>query len=135
MHLQLELFRELRARHLDTHKDELMSKYQTVLQEKASQESKDFSTCPEEVWPRVREYLLAQPVEDIKQVFNMELPTRSWRADMNVIKLHQVSFHYPTTSRQKALYTVYSALVNGGFTLTSGAIYGADFLAFKGNSG
>ena len=79
----------------------------------------------------MRERILSQSDED-NQIVNVELPTRSWRAQLGLLSMEETGFDYPETQKERGLYAAYWALMESGFSITSGANYGADFLVFKG---
>ncbi|OQV19656.1 hypothetical protein BV898_06428 [Hypsibius exemplaris] len=129
---QDEIYDKLRPRHFDLHRDVVYSKYLRELQEAAAVEGVKLPESPDDLWELLRARLLAHP--DLQnQVVNVELPTRSWRAQMGGLKMAEIAFHYPETSKERCFYAAYAALMDRGFSVTSGSNYGADFLAFKGD--
>lgn len=78
----------------------------------------------------MRDDILRTPA-DVTQLFNIELPSRSWRVKCAIVDQPEVEFKYPLTQQDKIYFAAYSALRKAGFTITSGANYGADYLAFS----
>ncbi|XP_055342871.1 uncharacterized protein LOC129591295 [Paramacrobiotus metropolitanus] len=130
---QADLFTILRESHTDVHKDELLKRFEEEQSRAMEQEGRPSLRDREELWRTERERWLGKPIEDIRHVFNMELPTRSWRVGQSLIHLPEISFQYPTNDKESAACVVFTALMDAGFSVTSGANYGADFLAFRGD--
>ncbi|OQV23871.1 hypothetical protein BV898_02220 [Hypsibius exemplaris] len=86
----------------------------------------------EELWQTIRNELLSRPMVQEGSA-RIELPFRSWKVDMSLAELEEITFSYPQTHPERVYYAAYLELMKAGFWVTSGMKYGGDLLLYEGD--
>ncbi|XP_055342994.1 tRNA-splicing endonuclease subunit Sen34-like [Paramacrobiotus metropolitanus] len=129
---QVQILAQNRIAEIESKRDKIFAGKISKMRADALAKGITLPADEEEIWKIMRDELLSRPVTHDGHV-KLELPLRSWRTGMQMLKLPECEFSYPESHEEKIYYAAYFKLMLAGFWTTSGVKYGGDLLLYEGD--